>query len=104
MPYAEQIQADYADQGVQVIAFNDKERGKGDPKAYIDSLDFPLVAIADADSIADDYGVKFLPGLMVVSGDSVVTYRRGWTDLPAGTTVAQQWAGEVRAALDDLLE
>ena len=103
MPYAGQIQAEYAEQGVQVITFNAKEKGEGDPKAYLDSLQFPLVAIADADSIADNYDVKFIPGLMVVDGEGMITYRRGWTELPAGQKVAEFWADEVRLALNELL-
>ena len=103
MPYAEQIQADYVDSNVQIITFNAKERGRGDPKAYVESLDFPMLAIAEADQIAEDYGVKFIPGLMVVDGSGEVVYRRGWTDLPAGQTVASQWDGEVRAAIDSVL-
>ena len=103
MPYAEGIEADYGPQGVQIVTFNAKERGMGDPKAYVDSLGFPLVAVAEADSIAEDYNVKFIPGLMVVDSNGKVTYRRGWTDLPAGSKVAAQWDGEVRAALDKLL-
>ena len=103
MPYAKQIQADYDDQGVQIVTFNAKERGEGDPAAYVESLDFPMVAIADADRIAEKYGIKFIPGLLVVDGQGQVTYRRGWTDLPAGNTVAEQWDGEVREALDSLV-
>ena len=103
MPYAGQIQAEYADKGVQIITFNAKERGEGDPKAYVSSLQFPLVAIADADSIAEDYDVKFIPGLMVVNGEGMITYRRGWTDLPAGEEVAAIWADEVRLALNEIL-
>ena len=102
MPYAGKISADYAEQGVQIVTFNALERGKGDPVAYVKSLDFPLVAIAEADKIAKDYGVKFIPGLMVVSGEGRVVYRRGWTDLPAGTKVAEQWDSEVRAALEGM--
>jgi thiol-disulfide isomerase/thioredoxin len=103
MPYAAEIQAEYAEQGVKIITFNAKERGEGDPKAYVDSLQFPLFAIADADSIANDYDVKFIPGLMVVNGEGVITYRRGWTDLPAGRKVAELWADEVRLALNEIL-
>jgi len=103
MPYAGQIQAEYAEHGVQVITFNAKERGQGDPKAYLETLPFPLIAIADADSIAKRYDVEFIPGLMVVNGEGVVTYRRGWTELPAGEKVAAFWAGEVRLALDAAL-
>ncbi|MEH6586263.1 MAG: TlpA disulfide reductase family protein [Halioglobus sp.] len=103
MPYAGQIQAEFAEHDVQIITFNAKERGEGDPKAYVDSLQFPLTAIADADSIAESYDVKFIPGLMVVNGEGMVTYRRGWTDLPAGSKVATFWADEVRAALNETL-
>lgn len=103
MPYAGQIQAEFAEYDVQIITFNAKERGEGDPKAYVDSLQFPLTAIADADSIAESYDVKFIPGLMVVNGEGMVTYRRGWTDLPAGSKVAAFWADEVRAALNETL-
>jgi thiol-disulfide isomerase/thioredoxin len=102
MPYAGEIAKDYADQGVKVISFNAKERGRGDPQAYISSLDFPQIPIATADAIAEQYDVKFIPGLMVVGGDGVIAYRRGWTDLPAGSKVAELWNGQVRAALDKL--
>ncbi len=103
MPYAKQIQAEYADQGVQIITFNAKERGRGDPKAYVESLAFPLIAIAAADAIAEQYHVNFIPGLMVVDGHGKVTYRRRSTDLPAGKKVSEQWADEVRSALNTLV-
>lgn len=103
MPYAKQIQAEYAEHGVQIVSFNAKERGRGDPKAYVQTLGFPLVAIAEADEIAAEYNVNFIPGLMVVDGQGVITYRRRSTNLPAGRTVSEQWADEVRAALDALV-
>jgi thiol-disulfide isomerase/thioredoxin len=103
MPYAGRIQSDYAEHGVQIVTFNAKERGEGDPKAYVNSLNFPMIAIADADNIAASYGVNFIPGLMVVDGAGDFRYLRGWTDLPAGKTVAKQWDGEVRDALNNIL-
>ena len=103
MPYAGQIQGEYADKGVQIVTFNAKENGEGDPKAYVNSLQFPLIAIADADDIAHNYDVKFIPGLMVVNGEGKITYRRGWTELPAGKKVAEFWAEEVRLALNEIL-
>ena len=57
----------------------------------------------DGDDIAEDYGVKFIPGLMVVDGDGTVAYRRSWTELPPGTTVAELWSDQVRATLDEVL-
>lgn len=103
MPYVKEIQADYAKYGVQIISFNALERGMGDPKAYVDSMNFPLVAIADADSIAEQYNVQFIPGLMIVDGAGKIVYRRKSTDLPAGQTVSEQWANEVRQVLDILV-
>lgn len=103
MPYAEGIQADYRAHGVHILALNAKERGRGDPKAYVESLGFPMIAIAEADDIAAQYGVEFIPGLMVVDGKGEVVYRRGWTDLPAGKTVAEQWDAEVRSVLDAIV-
>ncbi len=102
MRFAKAIEADYRTQGVQVITFNTKERGRGDPKAYAQGLGFPLVAIRDADKIAEAYGIEFIPGLLVVDGNGNLVYRRRSTDLPAGRTVAQQWALEVREVLDSL--
>lgn len=102
MPYAKGIEADYAEHGVQIVTFNTKERGRGDPKAYVDSLGFPLIAVADADGIGELYDIKFIPGLLVVDGDGVVTYRRRSTNLPAGKKVSEQWDEEVRHVLDEM--
>lgn len=104
MPHAGQIQAEYAEAGVQIIGLNHKERGYGDAGAYARSLGFPMLAIADADAIGDAWGIDFIPGLLVVDGNGNVVYRRRSTDLPAGQKVSQIWAAEVRAALDATLE
>lgn len=104
MPYLKRIQADYADAGVRVVAINTKERGQGDPAAYVRNLGFPLIGIPDGDRIGDDYGVQYIPGLFVVDGNGTIAYRRGWTDLPAGSTVALLWDSQVRAVLDRLVE
>jgi cytochrome c biogenesis protein CcmG/thiol:disulfide interchange protein DsbE len=104
MPNLKRIQADYAQAGVTVVAINTKERGRGDPRAYVQSLGFPVIGIADGDRIAEQYGVQYIPGLFVIDGDGTVAYRRPWTDLPAGTTVAHLWERQVRDTLDRLLE
>ena len=88
---------------MQIVTFNAKERGRGNPEAYIGTLGCPLVAIADADPIAARYNINFIPGLMVVDGNGVITYRRRSTNLPAGKKVSEQWADEVRAALNALV-
>jgi thiol-disulfide isomerase/thioredoxin len=103
MPYLKRIQADYAAAGVTIIAINTKERGRGDPEAYVASLGFPLVGIPDGDRISEAYGVQYVPGLFVVDGKGAIAYRRPWTDLPAGSTVAELWDRQVRAALDSVV-
>jgi thiol-disulfide isomerase/thioredoxin len=103
MPYLKGIAADYAAQGVKVVAINAKEDGRGgDPRAYVRGLGFSPIAVANGDSIAAAYGVQYIPGLMIVDGKGIVSYRRPWTDLPAGRTVAELWDEQVRAALDVL--
>jgi thiol-disulfide isomerase/thioredoxin len=103
MPYLEQIESDYRDRGVRIVTINAKEDGSGNPAAYIDALGFPMIAVKSGDAIARAYDVEFIPGLMIVDGEGMVSYRRPWTDLPAGQTVAELWDGQVRTALDDLI-
>jgi thiol-disulfide isomerase/thioredoxin len=103
MPFLEQIEEDYREHGIRILTVNAKEDGSGDPRAYIDALGFPMTAVRNGDSIARAYDVEFIPGLMVIDGRGQVFYRRPWTDLPAGRTVAELWDGQVREALDALL-
>ena len=103
MPYLEDIQKEYADAGVKIIAINAKEDGREDPKAYVETLGFPVIAIRDGDPIAEAYDVEYIPGLMIVDGEGVVAWRRAWTELPAGREVAELWASQVREQLDRLI-
>lgn len=104
MPYLKEIQADYGTDEISVLTINAKEDGSGDPAAYIADLDFPVIAVADGDAIAADYDVEYIPGLMIVDADGVIAYRRAWTELPAGDTVARLWSLQVRSNLDQLLD
>ena len=103
MPYLAAMHKDYAADGVQILAINALERGRGDPKAYLQRLSAPLVGILSGDNIAAAYDVEFIPGLMVIDGAGMVSYRRAPTDLPAGRTLSEIWDEEIRAALDLLL-
>jgi thiol-disulfide isomerase/thioredoxin len=105
MPYLKNIEADYAKQGVKVIAIDVKEDGRGDPRAYVKGLGFTPVAIAEADGneIMQAYGIRYIPGLLIVDGKGQVAYRRPWSDLPAGREVAELWDSQVRAALEALV-
>ena len=103
MPYLKGIQADYGDR-INVLTIDAKEDGEGDPAAYIRNLGFPMIAVSDGDPIAAAYGVKYIPGLMIMDASGTVAWQRAWTDLPAGDTVASLWARQVREELDSMLD
>ena len=103
MPYLGQIQKDYGEDKINVIAINAKERGVGDPAAYVADLDFAVIGVAEGDGIAEIYSVNFIPGLMIIDGDGNLAWKRASTELPAGQTVAELWDGQVREQLDLLL-
>ncbi|MDX1405459.1 MAG: TlpA disulfide reductase family protein [Woeseiaceae bacterium] len=102
MPHLGAIQRDYGSK-INIVAINAKERGHGDPKAYVEALGFPVIGVADGDAIAETYSVRFIPGLMIVDGNGTLAWKRASTDLPAGKTVAELWEQQVREQLDLLL-
>lgn len=104
MPYLEQIQAEYGADSVTIVMINVMEDGDGDPRAYINALGFPVVAVSNGDEIAVDYGIEYVPGLMVVGVDGRVTYERAITQMPAGNAIASLWSSQIRATLRRLLE
>lgn len=104
MPRLSEIRSDYADRGVEVIAINAKERGRGDPTAFIRDKGWDFVTIIDdGDQIAEHYDVKYLPGLFVVDGQGTVVFRRKWTELSADQEIADLWENQVRNTLDEIL-
>ncbi len=102
MPYLGGIHKDYGER-INIVAINAKERGHGDPKAYVEALGYPVIGVADGDAIAETWGVRFIPGLMIVDGNGNIAWKRASTDLPAGKTVAELWDEQVRQQLDLLL-
>ena len=103
MPNLENIQKDYGTEKINVILINDKERGQGDPAAYSAGLDFDFIGVAEGDNIANDWGVRFIPGLMIVGSDGNLAWKRESTDLPPGKKVADFWEEQVREQLDRML-
>ena len=103
MPYLEQIQKDYGEEKINVVMINHKERGAGDPAAYIKALDFDVIAVLDGDAIGDAYSVDFIPGLMIAGADGRIAWKRKSTDLPAGQKVSEFWDMKVREQLDKML-
>lgn len=104
MPYLERIQAEYGAERVSVVLINAMEDGEGDPQAYIDALDFPNIAVRNGDDIAAEYGVEYTPALMVIDANGRVAYKRGPTQMSAGSAIASLWFSQIRASLRSLLE
>ena len=104
MPKLERIEADYRGRGVRIVTINAKEDGSGNPAQYIAELQFPMTAVRSGNAIARAWNVEFIPGVFVVDGNGDIAFRRPWTDLPAGETVANLWDQQVREALEELLD
>lgn len=102
MPFLEDIKNDYGDD-INVVMINHKERGEGDPVAYMNALTFDATGVLEGDSIGDTYGVDFIPGLMIVGEDGRMAWKRKSTDLPAGREVGEFWDSVVREQLDKML-
>jgi len=105
MPYLKEIQREYQDD-IEIIAvnFREAEGGESDPDAYVRQTGINMMAIRDGEEIAAAYRVRFVPGLMVVGTDGIVSYRRGKTKLPAGKSIAELWSEQVMEALDEQLD
>lgn len=103
MPYLGEIQRDYGEDQINILAIDVFEDGELDPAAYIEALGFPVIAVANGDSIAKIYSVHGTPGLMILDGQGNLVWKRASTELPAGKTVAELWVGQVRKQLDKLL-
>ena len=103
MPYLGEIQGEYGDDRINILTIDVFEDGERDPAEYIESLGFPMIAVANGDPVAELYSVRFTPGLMVLDGQGNVAWTRESTDLPPGETVAEFWAGQVREQLDKIL-
>ena len=101
MPYLDALRKEYEDQGVRVFAINIKE--DGDPRAFAEHAGYDFVYLLEGDTIAEQYAVRFTPGLFVIDADNTIVFRRKSTELPPGKKVAEFWAERVRAVLDKTL-
>lgn len=96
MPHLAAIAEDYQDRPVKIYALNLWEQG--DPVAYLRerSMDFEL--LLNAEAVAEAYGIRGTPGLLVVGPDHQVLYTRQRGVAP------EEVAGAVRDALDKALQ
>lgn len=103
MPYLGEIQKEYGEGKINILAIDVFEDGEMDPAVYVKELGFPMITVANGEPIAEMYSVFGTPGLMILDGDGNRVWKRESTDLPAGKTVAEFWAGQIRTQLDLLL-
>jgi thiol-disulfide isomerase/thioredoxin len=99
MPYLDAIRQDYAEHDLRVFAINVKE--DGDPVAFAKGHDYQFTCLLAGDDVAEQYAVRFVPGLFVVDAAGMIVFRRKSTDLPPGRKVAEFWDEQVRIALDE---
>ena len=103
MPYLGDIQSDYGEDKMNILAVNVFEENEDDPVAFLEALRFPVIAVVGGESIAEDYSVMGTPGLFILDGQGGIAWRRESTDLPPGKTVAEYWDEQLREQLDRLL-
>jgi peroxiredoxin len=95
-PYVQSIWEDYRDHGARVWTINIEETA--DPlKVMADrGLNFPL--LLDGTAVADAYGVRLMPALVIVDGSGKIIYV-----MHEKTTSPVEVAKQVRATLNSLL-
>ena len=91
MPELETLRAELAGSGVRFYALNIWE--DGDPVKFSQSNGYGFELLLNADKVAERYGIKGTPGLIVASGDKRIVYNR-----KSGTPPAQVIAN-IRLAL-----
>ena len=96
MPFLDRIQREYAARGVSVYALNIWE--DSDPLAYFSERQYAMPLLLAADLVAEDYGVKSTPAVLVVDESLRVHYVREKGDSAADVDSA------VRVTLNRLLD
>ena len=74
MPHLEAFRRDKLKHDIAFYALNIWE--DGDPKAYVSNHDFNFRLILKADAIAEQYGIKGTPGVILVNENNEVLYQR----------------------------
>jgi thiol-disulfide isomerase/thioredoxin len=95
-PYVQDIWKDYRDAGVNVWTINIKE--DRDPVAVLRERGLDLPLLVEGDAVANDYGLKYTPWLVVIDGRNRIVYTR-----PPKPPTPVHTAKEVRAKLNALL-
>lgn len=112
MPHLQSIRLEYGEK-VEIMAINVRE--DGDPVEFLREAGYDFLLLIDGDAVADAYGIRGTPGLLVVDENRGVHF--DLRALPQFTTPgdsalnnrqkaayrAPYWAAELRKSLDQLL-
>lgn len=80
MPYLQNVQDAAGKERLDVYAIDIKD--DGDPVAELRERGQTFTLVRDGDAIADMYGIKGTPGLLLVGRDGKIVYRRVGGDAP----------------------
>ncbi|WP_376694785.1 TlpA family protein disulfide reductase [Wenzhouxiangella sp. EGI_FJ10305] len=111
MPHIQSLRDEYGE-AITVYALN--FRDKKDPAHLIEENGFDFIVFADADKVAEQWGVHGTPGLFIVDRSGEVQFNlyevvaenpSGYEDLGHAQKAARRapfWAARIREALDGL--
>lgn len=112
MPHLQSIVDEYGDQ-VTVYALN--FRDKRDAAGYMDERGFDFVLLPDADGVAEQWGMRGTPGLVIVDRNGEVRFNLyevltenppGYEDMSHSQRAQRRgpfWAARIRETLDEVL-
>jgi thiol-disulfide isomerase/thioredoxin len=80
MPYLQKVQEAAGKAHLNVYAIDIKD--DGDPVAELRERGQTFTLVRDGDAIADLYGIKGTPGLLLVDRSGAIVYRRVGGDAP----------------------
>lgn len=112
MPHLQSMRLEYGNK-VEILAINIRE--DGDPVDFIQSAGYDFTLLLNGEEVADAYGIRGTPGVIVIDGDRTVHFDlRGLPPLAAPTSdkaatntskaahLAPYWAAEIRKSIDAL--
>ncbi|MEM9056310.1 MAG: TlpA disulfide reductase family protein [Pseudomonadota bacterium] len=95
MPHLQAIKYEYGD-AVQVFAISIKD--DGDPAAFLDKYGYDFVSLPEGDAVAERYGVRTTPGVLVVDAEGNVTFDLRDVQVPASASPGEGAGHRLKAA------
>jgi thiol-disulfide isomerase/thioredoxin len=112
MPHLQSMRLEYGDK-VEILAINIME--DGDPVDFIESAGYDFTLLLNGDGVADAYGIRGTPGVIVIDGDRTVHFDlrhlppltprpsdKAPTNTSKAARLAPYWAAEIRKSIDAL--